>query len=48
MYSKKEVYNETLEYFKGDSLAADVFLKYALQDKEGNYLDKTPKDNYLR
>jgi ribonucleoside-diphosphate reductase alpha chain len=48
MYSKKQVYDETLSYFNGDTLAADVFLKYALQDKDGSYLEKTPRDMHKR
>ena len=49
MYSHEEVYKESLEYFNGDELAASVFVnKYALQDKEGNYLEKSPEDMHKR
>ena len=49
MYDYNQVYQASLEYFKGDELAASVFAgKYALQDAEGNYLEKTPKDMHKR
>lgn len=49
MYSHEEVYRKSLEYFNGDELAASVFVnKYALQDKEGNYLEKSPDDMHRR
>jgi ribonucleoside-diphosphate reductase alpha chain len=49
MYSYDEVYSATLKYFDGDDLAANVFVtKYALKDKEGNYLEKTPDDMHKR
>lgn len=36
---------ETLNYFKGDELAAKVWTnKYALKDKDGNQLESTPDD----
>ncbi len=46
-------YNEALtastEYFDGDELAATTFLqKYAIKDKDGNYLEKTPDDMHAR
>jgi len=42
-YSIEQAREETLEYFDGDALATSVFLnKYALQDKEGNYLETNP------
>ena len=42
-YSLEEAQEETLEYFGGDALATSVFLnKYALQDKDGNYLESNP------
>tara|TARA_A100001011_G_scaffold400073_1_gene512140 strand:- start:4921 stop:7446 length:2526 start_codon:yes stop_codon:yes gene_type:complete len=49
MYDYDEAYAASLEYFKGDELATSVFLgKYALQDKQGNYLEKTPVDMHKR
>ena len=42
-YSLEKAQEETLEYFGGDALATSVFLnKYALQDKDGNYLESNP------
>ncbi len=37
-----------LEYFNGDELAADVFLKYALRDEAGNLLEATPVEMHKR
>ena len=48
VYTYDEVYNATLKYFNGDDLATNVFFKYCLQDKEGNYLEKTPDDMHRR
>ena len=48
-YSLDEAKESTLEYFKGDELATSVFLnKYALQDKEGNYLETNPNMMHKR
>ncbi|MHA2402823.1 MAG: adenosylcobalamin-dependent ribonucleoside-diphosphate reductase [Candidatus Kariarchaeaceae archaeon] len=48
-YTNEEVFKASLEYFKGDELAASVFTnKYALQDEEGNYLELTPDDMHKR
>jgi len=44
-----EVRKSTLEYFKGDELATNVWMsKYALKTKEGGYLEKNPKDMFSR
>ncbi len=44
-----EAYQESLEYFKGDELAASVFVtKYALQDNNGNYLETSPDQMHRR
>ena len=49
MYDYQKVYESSLEYFKGDELAASVFAgKYALQDEKGNYLELTPDDMHKR
>lgn len=49
IYSFEEAFNATLEYFKGDELAAKVWVaKYALKDSEGNIYEKTPVDMHWR
>ena len=49
MYNYQQVFDASLEYFKGDELAAAVFAgKYALQDEAGNYLELTPDDMHER
>ena len=49
MYTYEEVYKSSLEYFKNDSLAANVFAgKYALSDRDGNFYEKTPDDMHRR
>ena len=48
-YSAEQAREETLEYFGGDELATSVFLnKYALQDKDGNYLESNPNMMHKR
>lgn len=48
-YSFDEVYSATLDYFKGDELAAKVWsTKYALKDDKGNILERTPTDMHHR
>jgi ribonucleoside-diphosphate reductase alpha chain len=47
-YTKEEVLKATLEYFKGDELATDVWVKkYCLKD-EKNYYELTPDDMHRR
>lgn len=47
-YNKKEVEKATLEYFKGDELASDVWIrKYCLKD-ETNFYELTPDDMHRR
>lgn len=49
VYSGEEVIREALSYFKGDDLAAQVWLnKYALKDSEGNIYEKSPDDMHRR
>lgn len=49
MYSENEVKSATLEYFNGDTLATDVWMKkYALKNKNDEYLEKTPDDMHRR
>ncbi|HUI32104.1 MAG TPA: adenosylcobalamin-dependent ribonucleoside-diphosphate reductase [Dysgonamonadaceae bacterium] len=44
-----EAYNATLDYFKGDELAAKVWVsKYALKDSQGNIYEETPIDMHWR
>jgi ribonucleoside-diphosphate reductase alpha chain len=48
-YTYDEVYKKTLEYFKGDELAARVWAtKYALKDSFGNTYELTPDDMHWR
>ena len=48
-YSPEKVLAESLAYFKGDELAASVWLhKYALKDSEGHLFEKTPDDMHRR
>lgn len=48
-YSREEVYNQTLAYFKGDTLATDVWInKYCLKNKHGEFLELTPTDMHHR
>ena len=49
MYKTETVARETKNYFKGDELATNVFMtKYALKDREGNYMEKCPDDMHKR
>jgi len=48
-FLRKEVEKACLEYFLGDSLAANVsYTKYLLKDKEGFFLEKTPDEMHWR
>lgn len=48
-YKQEEVEKASLEYFKGDDLAAKVWAtKYALKDSFGNIYEKTPDDMHHR
>ena len=48
-YTYDEAYNASLEYFGGDSLAAQVWVsKYALKDSDGNIYELTPDDMHHR
>ncbi len=48
-YTQDEAFNASVEYFKGDDLAARVWVnKYALKDSEGNIYEKTPNDMHRR
>lgn len=49
IYTYSEVLEKSIQYFNGDEFAAKVFVdKYALQDKDGNYLELTPNDMHHR
>lgn len=48
-YTQEEAFSASLEYFKGDDLAARVWVnKYALKDSDGNIYEKTPNDMHRR
>ena len=48
-YSYDEAFEGSLEYFKGDQLAARVWVtKYALKDSFGNIYERTPDDMHWR
>ena len=49
IYTYDEAFKASLEYFKGDQLAARVWVtKYALKDSFGNIYEKTPDDMHHR
>ena len=49
IYTFDEAFQASLEYFKGDELAAKVWVsKYALKDSDGNIYEKTPEDMHRR
>ncbi|MBO5974541.1 MAG: adenosylcobalamin-dependent ribonucleoside-diphosphate reductase, partial [Paludibacteraceae bacterium] len=49
IYLEEEALSASLEYFGGDSLAAQVWVnKYALKDSDGNLYEKTPDDMHWR
>ncbi len=48
-YSQEEAFQASLKYFKGDDLAARVWVnKYALKDSFGNLYELTPDDMHRR
>lgn len=48
-YTNEEVFEAALAYFKGDDLAARVWLsKYALKDSAGDIYEKSPEDMHHR
>ena len=48
-YTNDEAYAASLEYFKGDELAARVWVnKYAVKDSYGNIYEKSPVDMHWR
>ncbi len=49
MYTNEEAYNSALDYFKGDELAARVWVnKYALKDSDGHIYELNPDDMHKR
>lgn len=49
IYTYDEAFKASLEYFKGDELAARVWVsKYALKDSYGNLFEQTPDDMHHR
>ncbi|WP_332033786.1 adenosylcobalamin-dependent ribonucleoside-diphosphate reductase [Kaistella sp.] len=49
VYSYKDAYESSLQYFNGDDLAAKVWVsKYALKDSDGNIYERTPDDMHHR
>ena len=48
-YTQEEAFQSSLNYFKGDELAARVWVtKYALKDSYGNLFEKNPDDMHRR
>ncbi len=48
-YTREEAITASLEYFKGDGLAAEVWVnKYALKDSNENIFELTPNDMHKR
>lgn len=49
IYSREEVLAAAIDYFNGDQLAGEVWMKkYALKDGQGNLYEKTPDDMHRR
>ncbi|HMB65233.1 MAG TPA: ribonucleotide reductase N-terminal alpha domain-containing protein, partial [Eudoraea sp.] len=49
IYTQEEAFEASLIYFKGDDLAARVWVnKYALKDSYGNIYERTPDDMHRR
>lgn len=49
VYTFEEAYEASVIYFKGDELAARVWVnKYALKDSDGNIYEQTPNDMHKR
>ena len=48
-FTQEEAFKASVAYFKGDDLAARVWVnKYALKDSDGNIYEKTPDDMHRR
>lgn len=49
VFSLEDVRKETLQYFRGDEIATDVWMeKYALKNSSGEFLEKSPDDMHRR
>lgn len=49
MFTQEEVYDRTLKYFDGDEMRTNIWMdKYALKNKENQYLERTPDDMHKR
>ncbi|TKG92428.1 adenosylcobalamin-dependent ribonucleoside-diphosphate reductase [Puteibacter caeruleilacunae] len=49
IYTSDEAFEASLKYFKGDDLAARVWVnKYALKDSDGNIFESNPNDMHKR
>ena len=49
MLNSEEIKKASVQYFGGDELAASTWVnKYALRDKNGNVLEKTPDEMHHR
>lgn len=49
MYTRDQVFQSALNYFKGDELAADVWTdKYSLQDSSGSFYELSPTEMHRR
>jgi ribonucleoside-diphosphate reductase alpha chain len=49
MFTKEDVFQESVKYFNGDELAARVWVdKYALKNEAGELLERTPDDMHRR
>lgn len=49
VYSEEEILKSAIAYFKGDTLAAEVWMKkYALKDPQGNIYEKSPDEMHHR
>src|SRR5690554_5209157 len=48
-FNQEDVLKAAIDYFKGDALAGEVWMKkYALKDPQGNIYEKTPDDMHKR
>src|SRR5690625_4779309 len=49
IYTQEEAFEASKKYFKGDELAAQVWInKYALKDSDGNLYEKDPSQMHMR
>jgi len=48
-YTKKEIFDDVVDYFDGDELAAGVWIdKYSLKNDKGELMERTPDDMHRR